>query len=108
VELSKDVKDILEVFEVECDNHRKLFLASISDESVIRGMVAHYTKFYTLDILKEAIKLFVKEGDDPIQIYDFAVASSKVRDRVVTNIESKENFNRILKETEERMKQFES
>jgi hypothetical protein len=59
-----------------------------------------------MEILLECIRIFVKEADDPILVYDFALSSSKIRDKVIERQRSKEEFNTLVKQTEERMRQF--
>jgi len=48
----------------------------------------------------------VRVTPDPILVYNFALDSSKIRDKVLESRRSKEDFNRLVKETEQRMREF--
>jgi hypothetical protein len=54
----------------------------------------------------ECIDIFVKEASDPILVYNFALDSSKIRERAIERRRSRDEFNTLVKQTEERMRQF--
>jgi len=49
---------------------------------------------------------YVKNTQDPILVYNFALDSSKIREKVLDFRKSKESFDRLVKETEQRMREF--
>jgi hypothetical protein len=59
-----------------------------------------------LDVLEQCILEYVKNTQDPILVYNFALDSSKIREKVLDFRKSKESFDRLVKETEQRMREF--
>jgi hypothetical protein len=104
--MEKASEIVLSTFQKSCDEYAKLFLPEPRQDQVVESLVNYYKKYYTIDILIECIQYFVKESHDPILIYDFAVNSSKIRERVIERHRSKDEFSTLVKQTEERMRQF--
>lgn len=97
---------VLLTFQKSCDEYAKLFIPEPRQDQVIESLVNYYKKYYSLEILQECIDEFVKVNPDPIIVYDFAMESSKIRDRIIDRRKSKKEFNKLVKETEERMRLF--
>lgn len=97
---------VLSTFQSSCDENGKLFLPEPRQSDIIHSLTVFYSKYHSIDILLECIREYVKATSDPILVYNFALDSSKIRDRVIESKKSKEDFNRLVKETEKRMRQF--
>lgn len=97
---------MLHTFQKSCEEHAKLFLPEPRQTEILDSLVTYYERYYSIDILNQCIVEFVKTSDDPILVYNFAIESSKIRDRIVDRLKSKQEFNKLVRETEERMRQF--
>jgi len=97
---------VISTFQKLCDENGKLFLSEPRQEELIKSLLSYYNTYYSEDILRECIVEFIKTADDPILVYDFAIESSKVRDKVVERQKSRNDFDKLVKETEERMRNF--
>jgi hypothetical protein len=104
--MKETLETVLLTFQKSCEEHAKLFIPEPRQDQVVESLVNYYDKYFTMEILLECIRTFVKEADDPILVYDFALSSSKIRDKVIERQRSKEEFNTLVKQTEERMRQF--
>lgn len=104
--MSQTSKTILSTFQLSCDEHAKLFIPEPRQDDIIVSLTNYYTKYHSLDILLECIREYVRVTPDPILVYNFALDSSKIRDKVLESRRSKEDFNRLVKETEQRMREF--
>jgi hypothetical protein len=51
----------------------------------------------------ETVKYFVKSRTGPFLLFDFAIESKKLTDKIKQEKESKEKFMRIVKDTQNRM-----
>lgn len=94
------------MFQRSCDEYAKLFVPEPRQDQIIDSLINYYEKYYSIEILDECIDFFVKETEEPILVYDFALGSSKIRDRIVERKKSKEAFESLVKQTEERMRHF--
>jgi hypothetical protein len=97
---------VLHTFQKSCEEHAKLFLPEPRQAEILDSLVNYYNKYYSIDILNQCVVEFVKTSDDPILVYNFALDSSKIRDRIVDRLKSKAEFSKLVRETEERMRQF--
>ena len=59
-----------------------------------------------MKILEECIHEFVRSHQDPIIIYEFAMDSSKIREKILEREKSKKEFSTLVKQTEERMRLY--
>lgn len=94
------------MFQRSCDEYAKLFVPEPRQDQIIDSLISYYGRYYSIDILDECIDAYVKDADEPILVYDFAMASSKIRDKIVERKKSKEAFDLLVKQTEERMREF--
>jgi hypothetical protein len=99
-------QDIINIFEEESERQGKLFLENAGDDRTIRSLLNYYTKYQTVKLLVDCIKYYIKTTDEPILIYNFALVSSNIRDYLTHEQNAKDEINRLIKETEERMKAF--
>jgi hypothetical protein len=97
---------ILSTFQSSCDEYAKLFLTEPRQDEIIKSLVNYYSKYHGMDVLIECIHEYVRVTQDPILVYNFALDSTKIRERVIEARKSKEDFNRLVKETEQRMREF--
>ena len=97
---------VLSTFQKSCDEYAKLFIPEPRQDQVIESLVNYYNKYFSIGMLLECIDIFVKEANDPILVYNFALDSSKIRERAVERRRSRDEFNTLVKQTEERMRQF--
>jgi hypothetical protein len=97
---------VLRMFQSYCDEFGKLFLPEPRQNDIIDSLTGYYSKYYSLDVLEKCVREYVKTSPDPILVYNFALDSSKIRDKVVELEKSNKNFERLVKETEQRMREF--
>lgn len=104
--MSQASETILSTFQSSCDEYAKLFIPEPRQDDIITSLVSYYSKYHGMDVLIDCIHEYVRVTQDPILIYNFALDSSKIRDKVIEARKSKEDFNRLVKETEQRMREF--
>jgi hypothetical protein len=97
---------VLLIFQKSCEEHAKLFIPEPRQDKILESLLNYYNKYFTFQILEDCIVDFVKSSPDPILVYDFAMESSKIREKIVDRQKSKQEFNKLVKETEERMRIF--
>lgn len=97
---------VLSTFQKLCDDNAKLFLPEPRQDDILKSLVNYYQRFYDLDLLLECAAEYIKKNDEPILIYNFALESSKIRGHILELRKSNDEFKRLVKETEERMRQF--
>lgn len=100
------LEEVTTLFQEYCEKHKKLFLPGPNDGPVVKSLVDFYTKHYSIDTLCESIEYYIKNSREPVQIYNFAIESSKIRDHVVEEKQRRADFDKLLNETQERMNQF--
>jgi hypothetical protein len=94
------------LFQKYCDEYKKLFLPGHNDEAVAESLASFYGKYYSEEILHECVKYYVKTSTEPVLIYNFALESSKIRDHIVQELDSKKQFDSLVQQTRERMERF--
>ena len=99
-------EEVLLIFQKSCEEYAKLFIPEPRQDKILESLVNYYTKYYSITILDDCIVEFVKTHPDPILIYDFAMESSKIRDKIIEREKSKQEFNKLVKQTEERMRLY--
>lgn len=104
--VSETSEIVLSTFQSSCDEFGKLFLPEPRQNDIVTSLVNYYGKYHDIDILCECIHEYVKVTPDPILVYNFAIESSKVKERVLESRRSKQEFQRLVKETEQRMRDF--
>jgi len=104
--MSMTLEEVTTLFQEYCEKHRKLFLPGPNDGPVVKSLVDFYSKHYSIEILCESIEYYIKQSKEPVQIYNFAVESSQIRDHVVAEKRRREDFDKLLHQTQERMNQI--
>lgn len=93
-------QELIQSLQQSCKDCDKLFIPdSPRQDAVAESLVDHYDG----DILLEAVKYFVKTKTGPFLLFDFAIESKKITDRVKKEKESKDKFLQIMRETHDRM-----
>lgn len=93
-------QELILFLEKSCKESGKLFIPdSPRQDAVAQALVDHYNS----ELLFESIRYFVKSRTGPFLVFDFAVESKKITDKVKQEIESKNLFRQIVKETHDRM-----
>lgn len=92
--------ELISYLKQSCKESHKLFVPdSPRQDDVADSLV----EFYDKDLLYEAIDLFVKSRTGPFLLFDFAIESKKLTEKVKKEKESRERFIQIVKETHDRM-----
>lgn len=99
-------EEVLLTFQKSCDENAKLFIPEPRQDDIIKNLVNYYERFFTIQLLLDCIIEFVKKSEDPILVYNFALESKKIRDKILESQKSQDDFKRLVRETEERMRQF--
>jgi hypothetical protein len=93
-------QELIECLKESCRDSGKLFIPdSPRQEAVADSLAEHYDS----EIILETIKYFVKSRTGPFLMFDFAIESKKLTDKIKQEKESKEKFMRIVKDTQNRM-----
>lgn len=101
------LEEVNTTFQTLCDESGKLFIPDATrDEAIIRNIVLYYSKYHDNDLLLACIKSFIGSAPDPILVYDFAIEQGQIRNRLLKNRRIAENFEKVARETEEKMKEY--
>lgn len=93
-------QEVVESLREYCKKSGKLFIPdSPRQEAVAESLAEHYDG----DLLKNALQFFVKSKDGPFLVFDFAIESKKITDRVKQEKESKDKLMQIIRDTHDRM-----
>lgn len=93
-------QELINYFRQSCGKSSKLFIPdSPRQDDVADALAEHYDG----DVLYEAIDYFIKSRGGPFLIFDFAIESKKITEKVKKEKESRERFRQIVKETHDRM-----
>ncbi len=104
--MNQTSKTILSTFQLSCDEYAKLFIPEPRQDDIITSLENYYSKYHTIDVLIECIHEYVRVTPDPILVYNFALDSSKIREKVLEARKSRADFDRLVRETEQRMREF--
>jgi hypothetical protein len=95
-------QELIESLKESCKKSHKLFIPdSPRQEAVAEALTEHYDG----EVLLDAINHFVKGRTGPFLLFDFAIESKKITDKVKQEKESKQKFMQIIKDTHDRMAQ---
>lgn len=95
---------VIDTFVKYCKEYGKLFVPDEKrDEAIVNSLISYYEDNYDSQLLIDCINAWIKTGEEPILIYNFAIESSKVRSLVLTDRQSRREFNDLLQQTRERM-----
>ena len=105
--MSLTLDDVVGMFERYCDESGKLFVPEPRQTGVIENLIKHYEKYYDEEILEETIRYFIKNSyDDAILVFNFALQSGKIRDRAIDERKDRQEIERLMGETKERMSRY--
>ena len=83
-----------------CKKYHKLFIPDSPRQEAVAKAVSD---FYEDDILFKAIELYIKGRNGPFLIFDFAIESKSLTDKVLFENKSNNKFHNIFEETRKRM-----
>jgi hypothetical protein len=93
-------QELIECLKESCKSSGKLFIPdSPRQEAIAEALTDHYDG----ELLLDSINHFVKGRTGPFLIFDFAIESKKITDKVKQEKESKDKFKQIMRETHDRM-----
>ena len=93
-------QELIESLRQSCKDLNKLFIPdSPRQEAVAEALTDHYDG----ELLLDSITYFVKGRTGPFLLFDFAIESKKITDKVKQEKESKEKFKQIMRDTHDRM-----
>jgi hypothetical protein len=93
-------KELIEIFKKSCEKSHKLLIPdSPRQESVADALATHYDS----ELLEKAVELYVKKNHGPFLIFDFAIESRTIVDKVKFEEEAKNRFRNLVKETHDRL-----
>lgn len=93
-------QDLIQFLKEYCKESNKLFIPdSPRQEAVAEALV----EYYNGQLLKESIMFFVKSRSGPFLLFDFAIESKKITEKIKQEQESKDKLMRIIQDTKNRM-----
>lgn len=96
----KTGNDLIKIFKKSCEKSHKLFIPdSPRQEAVADALVKHYDG----DILEKAISFYTKTRTGPFLVFDFAIESKSIVDKVKFEEQAKDKFKDLVKQTHERL-----
>lgn len=92
----------MQFFKDYCKQKSKLFVPdSPRQDAVADSLSEHYSNKPIL----QGIEWYIDNNDGPFLIFDFAIESRKIMDKMIYETESKNRFKDIVEETRKRMAQ---
>ena len=88
--------DVVETFKVYCDTKNKFFLPDSPRQDDIADSLA---KHYDSDDLLMAIKWYIDTNDGPILIFNFALESRSLIDKIKKEQNSINKFKQVVADT---------
>jgi hypothetical protein len=92
--------DLIDCFRKYCAKYNKLFIPDIPRQTQVADALAQY---YANDNLLAAIELYIKSNSGPFLVFDFAVQSKKMVDKVIFEKEAINRFKNIVADTRKRL-----
>ena len=92
--------ELIKTFKDLCEKSSKLFIPdSPRQESVADALVQHYDD----DLLIKSLEFYVSSNNGPFLMFDFAIVSRNVFEKVKFEEEAKNRFRNLVRETHDRM-----
>lgn len=88
--------DVISAFKVYCEEKGKLFIADSPRQD---GIAESLAKHYDSDDLLMAIKWYVDSNNDPILVFDFALESRNLVDKIKREQNSINKFKQVVADT---------
>ena len=99
-------KELVKFFEAEADKQGKLFVPDPPrEEKVAKSLLSYTAKNSSEEVLLESIKLFIESRTEAVLVFDYAIEARVWREKVETDIASKNKFKKILEQTKKRHEQ---
>lgn len=92
--------DVIAAFKAYCEEYNQLYIPDSPRESEVADSLA---KHYNSDDLLDAIKQFVKKGEGPFLLFDFALRSRSLIESAKSEKASVERFREIVEETRKKI-----
>ena len=93
-------KDLINLFRTYSEKSSKLFIPDSPRQDDVADSLA---KHYDGDLLKKAVMWYIDNRPGPFLIFDFAIESREMVDKVKYETEAKSRFQDIVAETRKRM-----
>lgn len=93
-------QDLIQFLKESCKESNKLFIPDSPRQDAVADSLV---EFYDSEVLKSAISFFIKSRSGPFLMFDFAIESKKIVDRIKQEEESKAKLMQIIKDTQSRM-----
>lgn len=91
---------LIQLFKDCCEKSHKLFIPdSPRQDEIAESLVKHYDS----DLLRRGIEWHINNNPGPFLVFDFAIESRSVVEKVKYENESKSRFQDIVEETRKRM-----
>ena len=101
-------EEVLSYFQKYADEFGKLLIPRNDDEKIANSLGLHFKKFYSIDLLELCIKEYISKCYEPVVVYNFAMEAHKIREHLEEGLKDKEEIARLMKETKEFMRNYES
>lgn len=106
--MNQTSETVLNTFQQSCEEYDKLFIPEARQDSIVESLVRLYEKNYSVELLVETVKYYVRHSEEEaLRIYDFALIQGKIRERVEEAMADRNEIAKLMRETQERMKNFE-
>lgn len=92
--------DLIQLFKDYSETTHKLFIPDPPREEQVADSLC---KHYDSDLLEKAVKWFIDNNTGPFLVFDFAVESRSLVEKVRFEKESVDKFKNIVQETRKRM-----
>jgi hypothetical protein len=93
-------QELISHFKQYCDKYHKLFIPDIPRQTHVADALVGY---YSHDEILPAIELYIKSNTGPFLVFDFAVQSKKMVEKVAFEKAATGRFKDIVAQTRKRM-----
>jgi hypothetical protein len=96
---------LISCFENIAENHNKIFFQTERDESNADRLVKYFNLNGGISVAEQCMELFMKSEKEPVVfLLDFVVKLGSIMESIKVDNQEREEFRRLLRETQERMK----
>lgn len=93
-------EELIQTFKSLCDKSNKLFIPdSPRQEAVAEALVQHYDE----ELLIKSIEFHINKNTGPFLVFDFAIVSRTLFEKIKYEEEAKNRFRNLVRETHDRM-----
>lgn len=108
--MSPTLEEVNSYFQESCQDSNLLFIPSVLDDNIIDNVMKYCGRNYPDDpnIIYEIIDYFLREQDglNPVTLQEFAAASVYTARKVEHEVELKNEFDELVRQTKDRMRGF--